>query len=249
VDSAASAPLHTARHRLTRTLPRVLGTLLIVGSLLTLTWAVVVWQWQDPFTALYTHFKQERLASQYNQRVESFRPSVKVNVHNSAAAAAAVAKEARTYRRSLHVGDAVGRLQIGRIGLSMIVVQGTDEETLKKGPGHFLTTGLPGEGRLIYIAGHRTTYLAPFSHINDIRNGDFMTLTLPYGTFTYRAFRHYVVSANDLSVLQNRGREILRLQACHPRFFATHRYIVDARLVAFKPRGTQTWLQPAAPRV
>jgi sortase (surface protein transpeptidase) len=56
------------------------------------------------------------------------------------------------------------------------------------------------------------------------------------------------VNANDLSVLQNRGREILRLQACHPRFFATHRYIVDARLVAFKPRGTQTWLQPPTPR-
>jgi len=213
---------------------------------LLLAWVVVVWRWADPFTALYTHFEQSRLSSQYKKRDESFRPTVRVNVRDPAAAAAAIAKEARAYRASLHVGDAIGRLQIGRIGLNMVVVQGTDDATLKKGPGHYLTTTLPGEGGLIYVAGHRTTYLAPFSHINDIRNGDFMTFSVPYGTFSYRAFRHYVVTADDLSVLKNHGREILRLQACHPRFFATHRYIVDARLVSFKPRGGSTWLIPPA---
>jgi sortase A len=229
---------------LTRLL-RVLGTLLIAASVLILAWVVVVWQWQDPFTALYTHFEQGRLSSRYARRVESFRPSVKISVRDPASAAAAIAKDAGEYRRSLHVGDAIGRLQIGRIGLSMIVVQGTDDETLKKGPGHYLTTGLPGEGRLIYVAGHRTTYLAPFAHIDAIRDGDLIAVGVPYGTFSYRAFRHYVVRSDDLSVLANRGREILRLQACHPRFFATHRYIVDARLVAFKPRGGRTWFAPS----
>jgi sortase A len=245
VPSATSAPALREAARW-RTLLRIVGTLLIVASVLALTWAALVWQWQDPFTALYTHIKQSHLASQYKRRAESFHPNVRVNAGDPAAASLAIAKEARSYRRSLHVGDAVGRLQIGRIGLSMILVQGTDEETLKKGPGHYLTTGLPGEGRLIYVAGHRTTYLAPFSHIDDIRNRDFITLTVPYGTFKYRAFRNYVVKADDLSVLANHGREILRLQACHPRFFATHRYILDARLVAFQPRGTRTWLTPAA---
>ena len=216
--------------------------MLIAAGVLTLVWTIVVWRWQDPFTALYTHFKQERLAHQYEQKAKSFAPSV-LNVRDPQAAAAALAAEAQAYRRSLHVGSAVGRLEIGRIGLKMIVVQGTDEETLKKGPGHYLTTGLPGEGRLIYIAGHRTTYLAPFSHINDIRVGDYITLAVPYGTFEYRAVRHYIVKADDLSVLANGGSEILRLQACHPRFFATHRYIVDARLVAFKPPGARTWLK------
>jgi sortase A len=229
---------------LTRRLPRLLGTLLIAAGVLTLAWTIVVWRWQDPFTAIYTHFKQQHLASQYERRAKSFRPKLKVSVRNPASATTALKEEARIYQRSLHVGDAVGRLQIGRIGLKMIVVQGTDEETLKLGPGHYLTTGLPGEGKLIYIAGHRTTYLAPFSHINDIRNGDFITLTVPYGTFSYRAFRHYIVKSDDLAVLVNHGREILRLQACHPRFFATHRYIVDARLVSFKPRGAHTWLTP-----
>ena len=148
-----------------------------------------------------------------------------------------VANEARDYRRSLHVGDPVGRLKIGRIGLNMIVVQGTDHETLKKGPGHYLQSGLPGEGKLIYVAGHRTTYLAPFAYINNIRVGDFIHFELPYGVFTYRVTRHYVVTDNAVAVLQNHGREILRLQACHPRFFATHRYIVDAKLVAVSPTG------------
>jgi sortase A len=243
VGSPISATVAPPKPPLSRRLVRLTGTVLIGAGLLTLAWAVVVWQWQDPFTALYTHFQQERLSDQYSARAKSFSPNVKVDVRNPASALSAIPDEARTYRRSLHVGDAVGRLQIGRIGLKMIVVQGTDHETLKKGPGHYLTTGLPGEGKLIYIAGHRTTYLAPFSHINDIRNGDFMTLTVPYGAFEYRAFRHYIVQANDLSVLENRGREVLRLQACHPRFFATNRYIVDAQLVAFMPSGGHTWLR------
>jgi sortase A len=244
---SATSDLDVRRGRRLRSrLSRLAGTVLIVAGVLTLTWTIVVWRWQDPFTALYTHVKQEHLASQYERRAKSFEPAIRINGRNERLAATVLARQARAYRRSLHVGNAVGRLQIGRIGLKMVVVQGTDESTLKSGPGHYLTTGLPGEGRLIYIAGHRTTYLAPFSHINDIRNGDFITLTVPYGTFKYRAFRHYIVTADDLSVLVNHGREILRLQACHPRFFATHRYIVDARLTAFQPRGSTRWLTPDA---
>ncbi len=234
---------------------RLLGTLLVVAGVLTLAWAVVVWRWQDPFTALYTHFQQEHLAHVYTKHAAAFvaaqpvlvpRPA-KTPARNPARALAAaeklVALEAARYRRSLRVGDPVGRMKIGRIGLSMIVVQGTDEASLEKGPGHYLGSALPGQGRLIYVAGHRTTFLAPFSHIDSIRNGDYVTFELPYATFTYRAFRHYVVPADDLAVLVNHGREILRLQACHPRFFATHRYIVDARLVAFTLHGqTHTYV-------
>lgn len=213
---------------------RILGTLLIAAGVLTLAWVVVVWRWEDPFTALYTHYQQARLSHTYEKRAASFQPRVSGDL---AAVERQVANEARDYRRSLHVGDPVGRLKIGRIGLNMIVVQGTDHETLKKGPGHYLQSGLPGEGKLIYVAGHRTTYLAPFAYINNIRVGDFIHFELPYGVFTYRVTRHYVVTDNAVAVLQNHGREILRLQACHPRFFATHRYIVDAKLVAVSPTG------------
>ncbi len=215
---------------------RVLGTLLIAAGLLTAAWVVVVWQWQDPFTALYTHFQQERLAHDYARRAAAFHPSLRQS-ELVAVEQRQVASEARAYARTLHAGDPLGRIVIGRIGLDMIVVQGTDESSLTKGPGHYLHSGLPGEGHLIYIAGHRTTYLAPFAYINNIRVGDYVRLSVPYGVFTYRVFGHYVVPAGDVSVLRDRGREVLRLQACHPRFFATHRYIVDARLVGVTPTG------------
>ncbi|HEY6961158.1 MAG TPA: sortase [Gaiellaceae bacterium] len=218
-----------------RRFARVLGTLMIAAGALTLVWVVVVWRWEDPFTALYTHFQQSRLAHAYDRRAAAFRPTATRG--DLAAMERAVASEARSYRRTLHRGDPVGRLKIGRIGLSMIVVQGTDHETLKKGPGHYIESALPGEGHLIYVAGHRTTYLAPFAYINNIRVGDYITFAVPYGTFTYRVVRHYVVADDQVAVLQDHGREILRLQACHPRFFATHRYIVDAKLVSVAPRG------------
>jgi sortase A len=203
---------------------------------LTLAWVFVVWRWEDPFTALYTHFKQEHLAHVYAQRAAAFHPQV-ITHRDLASERASMAADARAYARTLHRGDPFGKITIGRIGLHMMVVQGTDHESLKSGPGHYIGSGLPGEGKLIYVAGHRTTYLAPFSDINDIRAGDYVTLQVPYGTFTYRVFRHYVVTDDDLAVLKNHGREILRLQACHPRFFATHRYIVDAKLTGFTPSG------------
>jgi sortase A len=214
---------------------RIFGSLLIAAGVLTLVWVVVVWRWEDPFTAVYTHFEQARLSTTYEKRASAFRPRVThgdlVSVQRQ------VASEARAYRRTLQTGDPVGRLRIGRIGLNMVVVQGTDHETLKKGPGHYVGSGLPGEGHLIYVAGHRTTYLAPFATINNIRVGDYIRFELPYGVFTYRVTRHYVVADNAVAVLKDTGTEILRLQACHPRFFATHRYLVDAKLVGVAPRG------------
>ena len=218
-------------HRLTR----ILGSLLIAAGVLTLAWVVVVWRWQDPFTAVYTHVQQTRLSHTYERRAATFRPHLTRG--NLASIERQVAAEARAYRRRLHRGDPIGRLRIGRIGLKMIVVQGTDHDSLKKGPGHYLSSGLPGEGHLIYVAGHRTTYLAPFASIDSIRAGDYIRFELPYGTFVYRVIRHYVVADGQVSVLQDHGTELLRLQACHPRFFATHRYLVDARLVAVSPRG------------
>ena len=222
---------------------RIFGTLLILAGVLTLAWVVVVWQWQDPFTALYTHFEQSRLSHAYERRAEAFHPALPppTKHRDLAALERSVAAEARAYQRTLKEGDPVGRIKVGRIGLKMVVVQGTDHDTLKKGPGHYIRSGLPGEGGLIYIAGHRTTYLAPFAYIDGIKAGDYVTLEVPYGTFTYRVFRHYVVPASEVSILQNHGREILRLQACHPRFFATHRYIVDARLVGVAPRGGEPY--------
>jgi sortase A len=214
---------------------KIFGSLLIVAGVLTLAWVVLVWRWEDPFTAVYTHVQQARLASTYDKRAAAFHPQLARG--DLARMERQVASEARAYRNTLRTGEPVGRLRIGRIGLSMVVVQGTDHESLKKGPGHYEGSGLPGEGHLIYVAGHRTTYLAPFAAIDTIRIGDYIRFELPYGTFTYRVTRHYVVADNAGDVLKDHGAEILRLQACHPRFFASHRYLVDAKLVGVSPRG------------
>lgn len=227
-----------------RRVSRLLGTLMIAGGVLALGWVVLVWQWQDPFTALYTHVQQGRLAARLDREVNTYR-AAKPATRSLASARRLIAAEAAAYRRGLHRGDPIGRITIGRIGLKIVVVQGTDHESLEKGPGHYPGSYLPGQGGLIYIAGHRTTYLAPFSHIDAIRTGDYVTLQMPYGTFTYVVTRHRIVPANDLAVLESHGREVLILQACHPRFFATHRYLVYARPAAMSLRGGTSF--PLAP--
>jgi sortase A len=214
---------------------RILGTLMVVGGVLTLLWVVVVWQWQDPFTALYTRWEQHRLASSYDERFAKFRP-VRPASANLAAERLTIAREAARYRRASKEGEAIGRIKVPRLGLNMILVNGTAESTLEKGPGRDLRTYMPGQGQLVYIAGHRTTYLAPFSHIDALRPGDRVTLELPYATFVYRIVRHRIVPSDDLAVLKSHGREVVILQACHPRFFATHRYLAYALPVRVEPR-------------
>jgi len=198
---------------------RIVSRLLLVAAVLLGTWTIVVWRWQDPFTALYTHWEQQKLARSLSKEFAELRP-----------------EKAARFRRETHAGEAIGRIVIGRIGLNMVLVDGTDESSLEKGPGRDLRSYMPGQNRLVYIAGHRTTFLAPFSHIDAIRPGDAIRLEMPYATFVYRMTTHRIVPATDLSVLRSPRHEELELQACHPRFFATHRYIVYARLVAMTPR-------------
>src|SRR5690349_20749249 len=219
---------------------RFTGTVLVALGVLTLLWALVVWQWQDPFTALYTTWRQHQLTAQYDNRVREF--NARPTVHADAADEKKdIAREARRYRLESKRGEALGRIKVPRMGGDMILVNGTDHETLKKGPGRDLRTFMPGESRLVYIAGHRTTYLAPFSLIDRLRAGDRVTIELPYSTFVYSVSHHRVVVATDLSVLRSPNHELLELQACHPRFFASHRYIAYARLIRVAPHGAAAY--------
>jgi sortase A len=215
---------------------RIGGGLMIVAGTLALAWALVVWRWQDPFTALYTHWQQHALARSLDRQFAGFRAP-----HPAGAGVGAerrlVAEEALRFRRDARRGAAIGRIEIRRLGLKMVLVNGTDHGSLEKGPGRDERSFMPGQNRLVYVAGHRTTYLAPFSHIDALRRGDAIRLEMPYATFTYRVRRHRVVAATDMSVLRSPRHELLELQACHPRFFATHRYIVYAQLVRVHPRG------------
>jgi len=226
---------------------RITGTLLLAAGVAMLVWVLVVWRWQDPFTALYTTWKQHQLSQSYSDRAEAFRlPEPKSKTAAARVVTAGqIRAQARHYRLATKRGQAVGRLRVPRLDLNMVVVDGTDHDSLTKGPGLDRRSYMPGEGQLVYIAGHRTTYLAPFAHIERIKAGDQVSLELPYGTFHYRVFTHKIVGANDMAVLKSHGREVVELQACHPRFFASHRYIVYARLMQIDPRGAPPIRAPA----
>ena len=229
-----------------RRLSRIAGTVLAVAGLGLLVWVLVVWRWQDPFTALYTHWKQHQLSQAYERRFSKYRPAqLRRNEVSVSARTKVIAREARLYRIHSERGQAIGRIHVPRLHVNMILVNGTDHDSLKRGPGRDLRTYMPGEGQLIYIAGHRTTYLAPFAHIERLRTGDRVTLDVPYATFRYRVYKHRIVGASEMSVLRSHGAEIVELQACHPRFFASHRYIVYAELVRVEPRGGAAFEPPA----
>ena len=214
---------------------RALGTLMMLAGIGCLAWAFVVWRWEDPVTSVYTAWKQRGLASDLDRRLEAYtrRP----DAPSLAAARQQLEADARGYRRSVRGGEAIGRINVPRLGVRMVMVYGTDRESLKRGPAIDPRTSLPGQGELVYIAGHRTTYSAPFSKIDSLRRGDRITIEMPYGTFVYSVTRSTIVRATEISVLGSRGREEVALQACHPRFFASHRWITYGRLTRVSLRS------------
>ncbi len=215
---------------------RILGALLVVAGVGALAWAITVWQWQDPFTALLNEREQRALADGFEQRLAARDASLATR-GAAADPAREIAEAAAGWRASSERGSAVARLRIPSLGVDEIVVNGTDSESLERGPGRYLGSAMPGEGELVYVAGHRTTYGAPFSEIDRLRKGDRVVLELPYATFEYAVTGHRIVTADSLWVLRSKGYELLALQACHPRFFASHRYIAYAKPVRVTPRG------------
>lgn len=218
---------------------RRIGTVALLLGLVLLAWSAVVYIWKDPFTAVYTAIEQRRLENGFEKRLEGWRVVTTPPKKNRAGSARPdVRKEARAYRLTSGVGDPIARLEVPRLDLESVVVNGTDSGTLRRGPGRHVRTSMPGEGQLVYIAGHRTTWGAPFSDIDSLRRGDMVFLELPYASIEYRVTGHRIVDQYELSVLRSRGREELVLQACHPRFFASERYLVYARPVRMVEKWT-----------
>ena len=207
---------------------RRVGLLLILAGLGMLGWAGLVYVWQDPFTAIANKRAQGALGEEFVQRAEAYRAARPAQ----AATTTSLRRFAARYRAGLQRGDAVGRLTIPRLGLRVYVVYGTDAASLKRGPGIDSRTSFPGMGELVYVAGHRTTYGAPFSDIDQLERGNSVTLQMPYATFRYRVTGRRIVPASFVQALESRGREEIALQACWPRFFASHRIIVYAKPVA-----------------
>jgi sortase A len=140
-------------------------------------------------------------------------------------------------------GSPVGIIVIQKIGLSMMVVEGTDELQLQAGPGHYPGTPLPGEAGNSAIAGHRTTYLAPFYNLDALGPGDNIVVTTVQGIFLYQVTGNQVVDPSDVAVVANTTTPQLTLTTCNPRYSASQRLVVHAVLVA----SALTHATPAPP--
>lgn len=126
-------------------------------------------------------------------------------------------------------GDPIARIEIPKIGISRIVVAGVDTNDLKKGPGHYPDTPLPGQNGNVAIAGHRTTYGAPFNRVDELDVGDAIVLTDLYGQrFHYRVTEQKIISPSDFSVLDPTDEPTLTLTSCHPKFSAAKRIVIKA---------------------
>jgi sortase A len=127
-------------------------------------------------------------------------------------------------------GEATARIVIPAIGVDKIVVEGVSLADLKKGPGHYPETPLPGQEGNAAIAGHRTTYGAPFHRLDELQPGDEITVTTVQGEFTYEVSETRIVSPSEVEVLEDKGDNRLTLSACHPKYSARQRIVVVSQL-------------------
>jgi sortase A len=220
---------------------------LIISGLLLVLDAGVTLIWQEPVTAVVAMIKH----SQINKRFLSYQSAPLTQTDRSALSELRSMEQrisflARREQRQVGTGAAIGRIEIKKIGASFDVVQGTDTASLEKGPGHYPDTAFPGLGETVAIAGHRTTYLAPFRHIDSLSPGDKIVLKMPYAQFTYVVQYHKIVLPTALWVTNNVGYDRLVLSACNPLYSAAQRIIVFARLQEVQP--TKAVLTASSPR-
>ena len=132
-------------------------------------------------------------------------------------------------------GEAVAIIRIPKIGVDEAVVEGVGLTELRKGPGHYPETPLPGEGGNAAIAGHRTTYGAPFNRLDELVAGDGIEVTTRRGTYKYEVKDKTVVLPSQVDVLDPTPEPRLTLTTCHPKYSAARRLIVVARLAPGEP--------------
>ncbi len=129
-------------------------------------------------------------------------------------------------------GEPMALIRIPKIEVEKVVIAGTEIDDLRKGPGHYSETPLPGQKGNAAIAGHRTTYGAPFHNIDQLVPGDTIEVTTVLGTVSYTVDQEpFVVDPSQVDVLDNKNDNRLTLTSCHPKFSAEQRLIVTAKLV------------------
>jgi sortase A len=182
---------------------KIAGNLFILGGLAALAWCGTVLM----------------QAHQYQQQANSYLKQ------------AMRAPRTGTIRSTVRVaeGAPIGRLDIPRIGVSVVVLEGTDARTLRLGAGHIPGTALPGQSGNVAIAGHRDTY---FRGLRKISQRDEVMLTTLDGAYAYSVDSAKIVDPDDVGVLKDTGQPTLTLVTCYPFIYvgsAPKRFVVQAR--------------------
>jgi sortase A len=217
---------------------RLADILLIAGGLVL---AYPFW------SAGYAQVQQSRLDATYRDNSAAFSTVAAASVGVRARdlpTAEIVRRLAVLFGGRLKAGDPIGRLRIPLIDLDRLVQQGArgsasldpdaDRALLRNGPVHYGLTPLPGAGEPFAVAGHRTTYGAPFYKLDRLKRGDRVFLDTPYARFRYEVAKTTVVPPGDVGVLRDRGYGLV-LTTCTPPYSASHRLIVWAVLERATP--------------
>jgi sortase A len=238
---------------------RVLSTTLITAGLVILADVGLTLVWKEPLSTVYGSIQQGKAEDELDALEDRFPSPADLE---AIAQADNVPEQVRLladrFGDEVETGKAIGRIRIDRIGLDIVVIEGTDTASLQKGPGHYTRSddsaavkqgdgsALPGQGKTVGIAGHRTTYLAPFRRIDEIEDGDEVVLEMPYATFTYEVQKHRIVEPTEVEIVRNVGYERLVLTACHPLYSAAQRWAVFAKLrdVSLFAPGDRIWQDP-----
>lgn len=219
-----------------RRVARVASTALVTAGLVVLLDVGLTLAWSEPVSTLRGWLAQRDVSAELEdleQRYAGRRPTTvdgKVDPDRVRALADRLAAGSSE-------GEAIGRLKIPAIDLNIVTVHGTDTASLQKGPGHYPDAAFPGQPGTVAIAGHRTTYLAPFRRINEIGRDDDVVVEMPYATFTYRFEKQRIVDPSQVGVVRDVEHERVVLTACHPLYSAAQRIVVFARLVDVDPPG------------
>lgn len=209
----------------------VASVALITAGVVILADVATTLAWREPVSSLYGSIQQHKAANELADLEASFPSSA--DLRRAAGASSSrrrVAKLADLFSRRVDDGQAIGRIVIPQIDLNVIAVQGTDTASLEKGPGHYPRTPFPGQSGTTAFAGHRTTYLAPFRHLDQLDAGDVIRIEMPYANLTYRVQGTRVVAPTDVGIIHRVAYQRLVLTACHPLYSASERIAAFAKL-------------------
>ena len=222
---------------MTRRVLRGASYVLILSGMLLLLDAGLTVAWQEPVSAVYARLEQRNLDAELDRaRTAPLAAAEQRVLRKLPTRRHRLAFLARRYKRRLREGQALGRIRIPAIDVNFVMVEGVDAASLRKGPGRYPRTAMPGQPGTVAVAGHRTTYQAPFRHLDDLDRGDEVRVEVPYGDFTYRVERTRIVPADAWWVTRRVGHDRIVLTACHPLYSAAQRIVVFARLT--KSRAT-----------